>query len=93
MLESPGNEVAGVAFQALVGADNIGRSNLTLMVTLLGYIIPAPIIRHFLSQHEREKQYKGFPQMVSPLLAVKTDIIGYSLATAVKPFNAQSVSS
>ncbi|XP_020593431.1 protease Do-like 10, mitochondrial isoform X2 [Phalaenopsis equestris] len=43
-----GNKVAGVAFQNLSGAENIG------------YIIPVPIIRHFLSGVEENGRYVGF---------------------------------
>lgn len=45
------NEVAGIAFQCLAGADNIG------------YIIPGPVIKHFLTQYQLHKNYTGFPQM------------------------------
>lgn len=45
------NEVAGIAFQCLLGADNIG------------YIIPGPVITHFLTQYQLHKNYTGFPQM------------------------------
>jgi len=43
-----GNKVVGVAFQNLSGAENIG------------FIIPLPIIKHFLEDIERNKQYVGF---------------------------------
>jgi len=43
------NRVVGVAFQALQGADNIG------------YIIPVPIINHFLEDYMRNKsKVEGF---------------------------------
>ncbi|KGN61234.1 protease Do-like 10, mitochondrial [Cucumis sativus] len=43
-----GNKVAGVAFQNLSGAENIG------------YIIPVPVIRHFISGVEESGKYVGF---------------------------------
>ncbi|KAG0496602.1 hypothetical protein HPP92_001136 [Vanilla planifolia] len=43
-----GDRVAGVAFQNLSGAENIG------------YIIPVPIIKHFLSGVEENGKYLGF---------------------------------
>ncbi|KAH7685121.1 Peptidase Do protein [Dioscorea alata] len=43
-----GDRVAGVAFQNLSGADNIG------------YIIPVPIIKHFLDGIEEKGNYVGF---------------------------------
>ncbi|KAL2335785.1 hypothetical protein Fmac_016998 [Flemingia macrophylla] len=42
------NKVAGVAFQNLSGAENIG------------YIIPVPVIKHFLSGVEENGKYVGF---------------------------------
>jgi len=48
---SGGGRVVGVAFQALAGADNIG------------YLIPAPVMRHFLTQWHLHKRYSGFPQL------------------------------
>uniref|UniRef100_A0A6B2L325 PDZ domain-containing protein n=1 Tax=Arcella intermedia TaxID=1963864 RepID=A0A6B2L325_9EUKA len=54
LIESEGiqkNEVVGVAFQSLSGADNIG------------YIIPPPVINHFLTQYHLHKKYTGFPQL------------------------------
>lgn len=43
-----GNKVAGVAFQNLAGAENIG------------YIIPVPVIKHFLADVEENGKYIGF---------------------------------
>ncbi|XP_072966078.1 protease Do-like 10, mitochondrial [Typha angustifolia] len=43
-----GDKVAGVAFQNLSGAENIG------------YIIPVPVIKHFLSGVEEHGKYVGF---------------------------------
>uniref|UniRef100_A0A2P2K3P0 Protease Do-like 10 n=1 Tax=Rhizophora mucronata TaxID=61149 RepID=A0A2P2K3P0_RHIMU len=43
-----GNKVVGVAFQNLSGADNIG------------YIIPVPLIKHFISGLEESGKYVGF---------------------------------
>lgn len=43
-----GDKVAGVAFQNLSGAENIG------------YIIPVPVIRHFISGVEASGKYVGF---------------------------------
>lgn len=43
-----GNSVAGVAFQNLSGAENIG------------YIIPVPVIKHFISGIEETGKYVGF---------------------------------
>ncbi|XP_059432692.1 protease Do-like 10, mitochondrial isoform X2 [Corylus avellana] len=43
-----GNKVAGVAFQNLAGAENIG------------YIIPVPVIKHFLAGVEESGKYVGF---------------------------------
>ncbi|KAH7569773.1 hypothetical protein JRO89_XS06G0264700 [Xanthoceras sorbifolium] len=43
-----GNKVAGVAFQNLSGAENIG------------YIIPVPIIKHFIDGVEKNGIYVGF---------------------------------
>ncbi|XP_010528621.1 PREDICTED: protease Do-like 10, mitochondrial [Tarenaya hassleriana] len=43
-----GNKVAGVAFQNLSGAENIG------------YIIPVPVIKHFISGVEESGKYVGF---------------------------------
>ncbi|KAE9616282.1 putative peptidase Do [Lupinus albus] len=43
-----GNKVAGVAFQNLSGAENIG------------YIIPVPVIKHFISGVEDNGKYVGF---------------------------------
>ncbi|XP_022965463.1 protease Do-like 10, mitochondrial [Cucurbita maxima] len=43
-----GNKVAGVAFQNLSGAENIG------------YIIPVPVIRHFIAGVEESGKYVGF---------------------------------
>ena len=44
-----GSRVVGVAFESLEYADNIG------------YIIPIPVVRHFLADIAREGGYKGFP--------------------------------
>ncbi|GAB2211879.1 hypothetical protein Drorol1_Dr00025218 [Drosera rotundifolia] len=46
-----GNKVAGVAFQNLSGAENIG------------YIIPVPVIKHFISGVEHSGKYVGFCSM------------------------------
>ncbi|CAK7326008.1 unnamed protein product [Dovyalis caffra] len=46
-----GNKVAGVAFQNLSGAENIG------------YIIPVPVIKHFISGVEESGIYVGFCSM------------------------------
>ncbi|XP_038703018.1 protease Do-like 10, mitochondrial isoform X2 [Tripterygium wilfordii] len=46
-----GNKVAGVAFQNLSGAENIG------------YIIPVPIIKHFISGVEENGKYVEFCSM------------------------------
>lgn len=43
-----GDKVAGVAFQNLSGAENIG------------YIIPVPVIKHFISGVEEKGEYVGF---------------------------------
>ncbi|XP_054809742.1 protease Do-like 10, mitochondrial isoform X2 [Prosopis cineraria] len=43
-----GNKVVGVAFQNLSGAENIG------------YIIPVPVIKHFISGVEENGTYSGF---------------------------------
>lgn len=43
-----GDRVVGVAFQHLPGADNIG------------YIIPTPIVNHFLEDIRRHECYTGF---------------------------------
>ncbi|XP_059665551.1 protease Do-like 10, mitochondrial [Cornus florida] len=43
-----GNKVAGVAFQNLSGAENIG------------YIIPVPVIKHFITGVEESGKYVGF---------------------------------
>ncbi|XP_022149944.1 protease Do-like 10, mitochondrial [Momordica charantia] len=43
-----GDKVAGVAFQNLSGAENIG------------YIIPVPVIRHFIAGVEESGKYVGF---------------------------------
>ncbi|KAB2051851.1 hypothetical protein ES319_A12G080300v1 [Gossypium barbadense] len=43
-----GNKVAGVAFQNLSGAENIG------------YIIPVPVIKHFIAGIEESGKYMGF---------------------------------
>ncbi|GFH06045.1 trypsin family [Haematococcus lacustris] len=43
-----GDEVVGVAFQNLPNADNIG------------YIIPTPVVSHFLSEVARYGQYRGY---------------------------------
>ncbi|OUZ99296.1 Peptidase S1 [Macleaya cordata] len=43
-----GDKVAGVAFQNLSGAENIG------------YIIPVPVIKHFIAGVEDSGQYTGF---------------------------------
>ncbi|KAA8538835.1 hypothetical protein F0562_025527 [Nyssa sinensis] len=43
-----GNKVAGVAFQNLSGAENIG------------YIIPVPVIKHFIAGVEESGNYVGF---------------------------------
>ncbi|ONK73025.1 uncharacterized protein A4U43_C04F26320 [Asparagus officinalis] len=43
-----GDKVAGVAFQNLSGAENIG------------YIIPVPVIKHFISGVEEKGKYVGF---------------------------------
>ncbi|KAK2635125.1 hypothetical protein Ddye_029917 [Dipteronia dyeriana] len=43
-----GNKVAGVAFQNLSGAENIG------------YIIPVPVIKHFIDGVEKSGLYVGF---------------------------------
>lgn len=62
LIESQGNnrEVAGVAFQTLSGADNIGTFFKILsdnFLTFLGYIIPPPVISHFLTQIHMHKKY------------------------------------
>ncbi|XP_034923663.1 protease Do-like 10, mitochondrial [Populus alba] len=46
-----GNKVAGVAFQNLSGAENIG------------YIIPVPVIKHFINGVEESGKYVGFCSM------------------------------
>ncbi|OMO52713.1 Peptidase S1 [Corchorus olitorius] len=46
-----GNKVAGVAFQNLSGAENIG------------YIIPVPVIKHFITGVEESGKYVGFCSM------------------------------
>lgn len=46
-----GNKVVGVAFQNLSGAENIG------------YIIPVPVIKHFIEGVEESGQYLGFCSM------------------------------
>ncbi|KAE8709969.1 Protease Do-like 10 [Hibiscus syriacus] len=46
-----GNKVAGVAFQNLSGAENIG------------YIIPVPVIKHFIAGLEESGKYVGFCSM------------------------------
>lgn len=46
-----GNKVVGVAFQNLSGAENIG------------YIIPVPVIRHFIAGVEESGNYVGFCSM------------------------------
>ncbi|XP_022765524.1 protease Do-like 10, mitochondrial [Durio zibethinus] len=46
-----GNKVAGVAFQNLSGAENIG------------YIIPVPVIKHFIAGIEERGKYMGFCSM------------------------------
>ncbi|XVF56350.1 hypothetical protein PTKIN_Ptkin06aG0112700 [Pterospermum kingtungense] len=46
-----GNKVAGVAFQNLSGAENIG------------YIIPVPVIKHFIAGIEETGKYVGFCSM------------------------------
>ncbi|WRX23812.1 PDZ domain - like 6 [Theobroma cacao] len=46
-----GNKVAGVAFQNLSGAENIG------------YIIPVPVIKHFIAGVEESGKYVGFCSM------------------------------
>lgn len=43
-----GDKVVGVAFQNLPSADNIG------------YIIPIPVVRHFLSEVARHQRYPGY---------------------------------
>eukprot|EP01083_Nonionella_stella_P061112 159332_1 len=43
-----GNKVVGVAFEAIVDLENVG------------YIIPVPIIEHFLEDLEKHKKYTGF---------------------------------
>ncbi|KAI4324394.1 hypothetical protein L6164_023936 [Bauhinia variegata] len=43
-----GNKVVGVAFQNLSGAENIG------------YIIPGPVIEHFITGVEENRKYVGF---------------------------------
>eukprot|EP01087_Luapelamoeba_hula_P016967 TRINITY_DN5288_c0_g1_i2.p1 TRINITY_DN5288_c0_g1~~TRINITY_DN5288_c0_g1_i2.p1 ORF type:complete len:689 (-),score=98.87 TRINITY_DN5288_c0_g1_i2:55-2121(-) len=45
------NKVIGVAFQSLLGAENIG------------FIIPIPIVNHFLKDLERHGKYTGFGGM------------------------------
>lgn len=46
-----GNKVVGVAFETLSSAQNIG------------YIIPTPVIRHFLNDIERNNRYTSFPRL------------------------------
>ncbi|CAF2271208.1 hypothetical protein HID58_014799 [Brassica napus] len=46
-----GNKVAGVAFQNLAGGENIG------------YIIPTPVIKHFINGVEESGKYTGFCSM------------------------------
>lgn len=46
-----GNKVAGVAFQNLSGSENIG------------YIIPVPVIKHFIAGIEESGKYMGFCSM------------------------------
>lgn len=51
-------KIVGLAFQGLSQSQNIG------------YIIPVPVIKHFLEDIEKNKAYKGFPEfsvMVMPL--------------------------
>ncbi|GLI64114.1 hypothetical protein VaNZ11_007289 [Volvox africanus] len=47
-----GDQVVGLAFQSLVGAENTG------------YVIPTPVVHHFLTDLDRHGgKYTGFPQM------------------------------
>lgn len=57
------NKIVGVAFQSLMGADNIG------------YIIPTPIIEHFIEDVQRNGQYLGFSR-----LGVYTQILDQAYA-------------
>ena len=44
-------EACGVAFQSLGDAENIG------------YVIPTPVITHFLEDYEKNQRYTGFPSL------------------------------
>ncbi|EFJ52282.1 trypsin family [Volvox carteri f. nagariensis] len=47
-----GDQVVGLAFQSLVGAENTG------------YVIPTPVVHHFLNDLDRHGgKYTGFPEM------------------------------
>jgi len=45
------NRVVGLAFQGLVGGDNIG------------YAIPLPVIRHYLTDIDADGVYNGYPEL------------------------------
>lgn len=57
------NNVVGVAFQSLQGADNIG------------YIIPTPVINHFIEDVQKNGKYLGFLR-----LGIQTQILDHANA-------------
>jgi len=43
----------GIAFQSFAGSD----------VENIGYVVPTPVIDHFLSDYKRNKKFTGFPSL------------------------------
>eukprot|EP00741_Cyanophora_paradoxa_P012398 tig00020610_g11979.t1 len=60
-------EVIGVAFETLKNADNIG------------YIIPTPVVRHFLEDIKRNGTYSGFPSLGCYWQAIESDFLRKSV--------------
>lgn len=46
-------EVVGIAFQSYAGSD----------AENIGYVIPTPVINHFLDDYERNGTFTGFPAL------------------------------
>jgi len=63
-------EVIGIAFETLVDAENIG------------YIIPVPVIHHFLEDIERHRAYTGFPDFLPTYQPLENDSLRHYLGVS-----------
>jgi len=66
------DKIVGIAFETLVNADNIG------------YIIPIPVLLHFLEDIERNKgNYTGFPDVGIQIQAMESDYLRKQMGMAI----------